>query len=712
MHHKISAVLFLWLSISLLWVEASAQLNNPGSVCSRIQDLQHSAQTASPMNTPVAIPIKATLDCLQNITFPSAVSQMLNDMSPYLDWQTDLADLSRPPSEYAYLPHDLKARLAEVKDRVSKNLYRNNHEFEVDMFEKVFAPAHSGHLIWYPSLLYNPFSWSRRVSLVSISSNRTELPERIFFYRDIISSPSTASPLTLINGVAAAKFLEDLVFATASQDPDAGYNAMFYSKPQLAAKISNGGYFAGGGRPNMIYPGENTTYTFRNGTIVTYDNVALLKYDFSGANTNDIFQSRYGAQGTSSGKVTFPFDSAGYPTPVVTSKDKVISGYYLADGLEDTAVLSVLSFEPSSVAEFQAVAQTFLADAVRDGKTKLVVDLSANNGGYILSGYDLFRQIFPQTQQIDYTRYRENDLLLAYAKGFAQLGDLDPSTASRAEIIARQNSYDYRYDLDKTGQHFPSYEAKFNPNPYKGSNFTALQRWDLDNPLTTTDTTYGFGIEITGYGSRNNFTQPFAAKDVIMLSDGFCASTCGLFSDFMRNQGGVKSIVMGGRPSKRPMQAVGGVRGGLLITWSGLKSEYQRVVRGLSNFGSSLQPPDSAWSRASKAGLNIRDVILPNHVDDGLPAQFIVENADCRLFYTRDMILDVVNIWKAAAKAAFRGASCVVGGLPQPTAQSKMNSRPFQNGPPAQRPKAVEFTKETVTKDEAWLSRHGRKAFE
>ena len=58
-------------------------------------------------------------------------------------------------------------------------------------------------------------------------------------------------------------------------------------------------------------------------------------------------------------------------------------------------------------------------------------------------------------------------------------------------------------------------------------------RWNLNDPLTTTNTTYGMGIEITGYGSRQNFTQPFAAADIILLYDGYCASTCTLLSEFL-----------------------------------------------------------------------------------------------------------------------------------------------------------------------------------
>lgn len=88
--------------------------------------------------------------------------------------------------------------------------------------------------------------------------------------------------------------------------------------------------------------------------------------------------------------------------------------------------------------------------------------------------------------------------------------------------------------------------------------------------ITATDNflvneTYGTGEEITGYGSRTNFTQPFAAEDIVMIYDGYCASTCTIFSEFMRTQAGVKSIAYGGRPSgdsSTPIiQAIGGVKG-------------------------------------------------------------------------------------------------------------------------------------------------------
>jgi hypothetical protein len=187
----------------------------------------------------------------------------------------------------------------------------------------------------------------------------------------------------------------------------------------------------------------------------------------------------------------------------------------------------------------------------------------------------------------------------------------------------------------------------------------------------------------------------------------------------MRNQGGVKSIAIGGRPTTNPMQGVGGVRGGLLSTWEQLYQQTDQEMALVEYpdpdylFIQANRPDITPIVYSSTAGLNIRDVILPDHFEDGLPAQYVVENADCRLFYTRDMILNVTSIWNAAATAAFNGGKCVTGNLPKMEVKDSMNKRrQVPHAPKARRANKVEFTRETVVKDNAWRMRHGQKALQ
>lgn len=67
----------------------------------------------------------------------------------------------------------------------------------------------------------------------------------------------------------------------------------------------------------------------------------------------------------------------------------------------------------------------------------------------------------------------------------------------------------------------------------------------------------------------------------------------------------------------------------------------------------------------------MRDNILPDDLDDGVPAQFIYEPADCRLFYTPAMMQNVTAIWEAAAMSAWGGKKCNAGSLPGGTSVMK-----------------------------------------
>ena len=66
------------------------------------------------------------------------------------------------------------------------------------------------------------------------------------------------------------------------------------------------------------------------------------------------------------------------------------------------------------------------------GKKKLVIDVSANRGGYILQGYDTFRQLFPHTVQYGYNRLHEHEVFNIVIEQFSALisADYNPDTAS------------------------------------------------------------------------------------------------------------------------------------------------------------------------------------------------------------------------------------------------------------------------------------------
>lgn len=172
----------------------------------------------------------------------------------------------------------------------------------------------------------------------------------------------------------------------------------------------------------------------------------------------------------------------------------------------------------------------------------------------------------------------------------------------------------------------------------------------------------------------------------------------------MRTQGGVKSIAMGGRPNRLPIQAVGGTKGSNNYPFA--------YILYLANIAlqSAIKEQRTAWksvtelsnlpmNRSTDSSINVRDMILRDNLEAGTPAQFLYEEADCRLFYQPEMIRDPKAIWKAAAKAAWGDGKCVAGSLPHKnetiatrrrmSEEMKLRARADKRGIPAFQPPSM-----------------------
>jgi hypothetical protein len=64
------------------------------------------------------------------------------------------------------------------------------------------------------------------------------------------------------------------------------------------------------------------------------------------------------------------------------------------------------------------------------------VDFQANGGGYILLGYDFFRQLFPQVVQDGFSRWKENAGFNAMSRIISdKVEGLNPYTSDDADLI-------------------------------------------------------------------------------------------------------------------------------------------------------------------------------------------------------------------------------------------------------------------------------------
>ncbi|QPH04751.1 hypothetical protein C2857_002008 [Epichloe festucae Fl1] len=658
-------------------------------------------------------------ECLKTVPLGrDEAIQLIDAIEPYLEWQSDAAYKKDPPKDYFYPGFDIFGNLAKVKSNLQSGKYAGEYDFQTDLYKEVWAPAHDGHFVVYLDLLSRAFSWTRQpLPIVSISEDGTSLPV-IKLQEHVVANPKTAQAITRINGIDAAKYVEGIAnSASFLQDADASYNSMFWSKSTAAN--NERGNFVAGGRSSVFYHGPTTSLTFANGTTVELENLAEVVGNMTDVVDGPTMYKKFCSpvpMNATTAAVPNPAAAnsslIGYPKPVIATQDGTITGYYLSgEGLNHVAVIALTSFAPKSFAEFQAVTSDFLREASAAGKKKLVIDFQNNPGGYILLGYDFFRQLFPKTVQDGNSRWKQSKSFASLARVVSDaVKNVNPATETDHDLLQAYMSVgNYRYDLNLTDENFATFADKFAPRVYKNTEYTALMRWNVSDPLTTINKTFGIGIHISGYGPRTNLDQCFKPEDIIMLLDGACSSTCAMTSEFLRLLGGVKSVSMGGRPKKGPIQAVGGVKGAQVWgfrdvymyhrdvgTWTNdtkIKAEFARYTT-------------LPMERSVASVVNVRDLILRDNVNDGVPAQFVYEAADCRLYWTAPMISDVTEVWKAAANSAFNGAKCAAGGI----AGSKPGRRSAAAAPIHNRRLPVRLSelvdKKPIHHDEQWKARH------
>ncbi|KAF4446794.1 peptidase s41 family protein [Fusarium austroafricanum] len=690
-HHGAALLAAAAVSSSFPSTAASPAASNP---CRRVSE-SWAAQIGSGVETPM-VDAALAYKCVTSV--PIAQEQALkfiDELVPYLEWQSDQAWKKNPPMSYTYPGYDMWAELATIRAGIELGKYKTEYDWQNDLFIRVFGPGHDGHMYIFPDLL-DVFRWQRQAALVSISEDGLKLPV-IKVYQDVISSPKDASVVTHINGKDAVTYIEDFVNQVGeNQDRDANYNMMFYSRAQ-AAVYKTLGHYHRGGRPQFVYPGETTTLTFQNGSVVEMRNSAQVTGNWTGVVDSKTFFAKLCPNALpGSGKPAANLNSKekpgptgeearlmssadeprlpGYPKPVAITSDKSASGYFLEEpGFEDVAVI-VLTSMSVSAASSQKTVQDFYAAAKRAGKNKLVVDVQVNEGGFIAYAYDMFRQLFPDIVQDVLGRRRLSPGFAATAKGTSEIcHNFDPVATEEEDdedkMFLCQSPFYYGYDLDSTLHKFKTHAQKYTPYDLNSDKFTNLTAWDLADITDTSSPKYGWGFNVTGYGNLLNFTRPFSRPDdIVMLLDGYCSSSCTIFAQCMVHDAGVKTISIGGRPRKGPMQGVGGVKGSHVyghtdiqrytgIVKGRLKSNNSAIVKELERYTNYI-PSRTRWM-----SVNMLDSYLPGSRDSGPPSQFVTENSHCRMFWTQDMVDSPAAVWKAAAKAAFKGGKCAAGGF-------------------------------------------------
>lgn len=642
--------------------------------------------------------------------------KQLQGVKTLSDFQSTLDILINPIEGYPYPGVDIIGGLDELSDRLDDGSYNNEYDFQIDLF-KLIQSARDQHYNYNPDITSSIFGFSRSISLLSLSKDGTELPQ-IYSYLDLPALTSsnrtnyTASPIAKINGQPAEDHIRGYADANgAAQDPDANFNTALFNVPW--AQVANA--FA----TSTFYQGNETVYTFQNGTTRHEPNYAVTLSDFTGvkdgatffakfcagdapplltaANATNMTSSVYPSASASASLVpvttNVPFSAVpsqtafpapnGYPSSWITTPDYRVSCYFPASQ-PDLTVLSIPDFHPDTAQgqlDFTNAVRACLATAQSKTKKRLIIDLRGNGGGVVFLAYDLFKQLFPSKTPYGATNFRAFPLFNDVGEIITEeYEDVSPFNRTRADFVNGYSSiFNANEGLDARLDDYDSWAEFYGPvaGP-EGAEFTHLLRYNLSDAYQLS------GSTVSGYGNLTDITpaQVFDADNIVLLQDGICASTCAVFAEFMKAQGHVQQIVMGGQAQKGPMQAVGGVKGANVYGADYLSELVQEAYKVApparrdeleAEYAAEIETFPYAMQRVARdpttgesgARVNVRNNIRLG--DENLtPLQFVYEAADCRLWYTAGMIVDQGEVWEAAYQARWGGGgNCVEGSTGQ-----------------------------------------------
>ncbi|KAH9238298.1 hypothetical protein K456DRAFT_1935086 [Colletotrichum gloeosporioides 23] len=669
----------------------------PEGACAMVQPAVNKFLQDKPKALP-RVPAKLAFDCLQSVpNKPDPAKELLKSLKTYVQLQSTLPFLKNPPASYKLPAVDIEGGFQSIGDKVANNKYQSEYDFQLDILDLI-SSAHDGHFVFRGDM-FKTFSFRNGLvtDVVSISRDGVEVPK--LYHLKQLRQNASAPAITKINGKDANVFISDLNLKYSGlQDPDSQWNSQFnsYATKQNSMILA----------ASPIFQGPMLTLTYENGEERSEESVAVIR---PGTNFTDIkngedyynkfcnpvmvstnvlseasnirTQSRAKSPMALSPMVT-PID--GYPVPEVRDKGiNATAGYFLnGTGYDDVAVLAVSSFAPPETVDsfaylndFQQTVEKFLAASQKAGKKKLVIDVTANGGGFILAGFDLFAQLFPTVSRFQANNLRLPPSVNTLARLAAAIpADFKPKTPEENKALGNLRGSPILSNLLPKGVFTPdrvaftSLEQVLRPVVLNGDNFSAYQQIPMDQPDPL--------FNLTGTGPRTNPpASVFTPENIVLLTDGTCASTCTIFSYLLILQMGVKTAVMGGRPQTGIMQSIAGVEGAQLFSYNDITIDAtSALLLAPENQKAELQNGDLgelakayAIKRAANpkaaGAVNGKNAFAMSNAT--VPLQFLWEPANCRLFYTYETLTQPEAAWKRVVDVTFnnRPQLCVADSI-------------------------------------------------
>ncbi|KAF8622711.1 hypothetical protein AX15_006802 [Amanita polypyramis BW_CC] len=325
--------------------------------------------------------------------------------------------------------------------------------------------------------------------------------------------------------------------------------------------------------------------------------------------------------GTPLSNVELPQELQPSLTPLNQSYS-VAQFYMLNDTL--TSVLALGSFSAANFTEFGSSLLNGLQGLIKLGAKNLIVDVTNNGGGYICIAHWLHRIIIGPKDTTEPQAGLDTTLR---AGPLAQLIVEKISQGADPDGLSSYNPLQWRNATHVT---FPPKSDWLNPKEtiINGHLDAFSQR---------------LGQECQPFEWEPPEVALFDPKNVIIISNGRCASSCSLFSITMAKEDGVRTVVVGGR--RDVPQHYCGTVGGQSTGFSSIDTEIKTMK--LKNH--SLAPPNFLTNSVQGITWRLGFGIDKPHE----PEEWQDHTADFTFPLTKDNVNNPVAIWDVIAEQFF-----------------------------------------------------------
>lgn len=610
------------------------------------------------------VPPEEALACLRSFPFNDTVRKnVLANANGVLDFYTFEPYYLRSPAPFQESTINIRAELS----RMAKKRYTTDYDFSVELYN-ITGLLNDGHTRWFPDC-YTTFQNLLPAPITSLLKNGKEdiyvVPDLKEFvpllgtqFTDYLAKLGfnwqrlAGAKVLEINGLPAYSYVDKVAKEVSSNYLDHGIrvNSVYSSYRIVSDSFSQRfGDLAGPGLPTLR--GLNFKLIVANGTKAEHVFVPYVANYLGGPFTDKTSywgnncvatNTTNGVDLTAASNTTTHRASrrsrprpmgnivdlsqkkaVGLPGPFLPGVDPVSAGssllFYVLPNTT-TGVIVVGDFSPADFNSFQTQAVDGVNKLLAAGVKSLVIDLHNNGGGFICLGAFLYT------------------LLAGTKAGYPGYQTTMRASPLAQKIVANVISKEIEF-LNYTPDNWAFQNDTIFPTDH---NYIAPPETIIVNGVKDQNS-QRFHDTCVQYEFLPDLAlpadPPFPLKDVVVVGNGNCASTCALFSTILHEKHGVRMAVFGSKPGQ-PAEYKG-MAGNQVLEWADLDTEIKSVQ--LNNDKSA--PPDLIVG----GNFRVNWRTAWSYLDESKPIAYKSEPA-LRFPYTEDTYNNPQNLWTFAAK--------------------------------------------------------------